>query len=89
MWVVCGFVYYGHIFIYPVLLEDVWQMTASEGAALLLRLAPLCLRALRCVRLRAGGGIEIRAITQRTHALWDESDALWLRQLSAASCAMH
>ena len=89
VWVVCGFVYYGHIFIYPVLLEDVWQMTASEGAALLLRLAPFCLQALRCVRLRAGGGIEIRASTQRTHALLDESDALWLRQLSVASCAMH
>jgi len=31
VWVVAGFIYYGHIFIYPVLLEDVWHMSASEA----------------------------------------------------------
>jgi MFS family permease len=30
-WVVCGFVYYGHIFIYPVLLEDVYGMEIKEA----------------------------------------------------------
>ncbi len=25
-WVVCGFVYYGHIFIYPVLLQELYDM---------------------------------------------------------------
>mmetsp|Transcript_7181 Transcript_7181/g.14427 ORF Transcript_7181/g.14427 Transcript_7181/m.14427 type:complete len:481 (+) Transcript_7181:20-1462(+) len=30
-WVVCGFVYYGHIFIYPVLLEELYEMKVKEA----------------------------------------------------------
>lgn len=30
-WVVCGFVYYGHTFIYPMLLEDVYGMEVKEA----------------------------------------------------------
>mmetsp|Transcript_25651 Transcript_25651/g.60851 ORF Transcript_25651/g.60851 Transcript_25651/m.60851 type:complete len:494 (-) Transcript_25651:101-1582(-) len=31
VWVCCGCTYYGHIFIYPVLLEDVYEMKVEEA----------------------------------------------------------
>jgi MFS transporter, putative metabolite:H+ symporter len=35
-WVVCGFVYYGHIFMYPVLLEDVYDLKITEAYSTIL-----------------------------------------------------
>eukprot|EP00286_Rhodomonas_abbreviata_P023632 CAMPEP_0181314324 /NCGR_PEP_ID=MMETSP1101-20121128/14754_1 /TAXON_ID=46948 /ORGANISM="Rhodomonas abbreviata, Strain Caron Lab Isolate" /LENGTH=509 /DNA_ID=CAMNT_0023421403 /DNA_START=195 /DNA_END=1720 /DNA_ORIENTATION=- len=31
VWCVCGFTYYGHIFVYPVLLEDIYNMQVKEA----------------------------------------------------------
>ncbi|EKX52288.1 hypothetical protein GUITHDRAFT_102191 [Guillardia theta CCMP2712] len=30
-WIVCGFIYYGHIFIYPIILEDEYGMEIKEA----------------------------------------------------------